>query len=241
MSGTVGAGGLRRDVWQDTVDRTARTSAPELVEDGQRIRAQNVVQPFDRARTIDVVTLEGFYTLFSKILTAATQKDGTHYPIRFTKEFPPDEVELPCFGVKLLKRSPFRINGRDEIAARHMEERSDPDYPGEMMNEYLRRQENLVEVTTWAKTNKVAGTLANWLEDKYWEYIWALQWGGLAHPVRWDGRGADIYRQVKEQQIYGAPATFYVVTAKIIRQRVTAIRKISTSIGILLGTGSLEI
>ncbi len=234
MSGTVGASNIRNDVRKTIVDRTPKFLIPNVSEDGQRLRNENLVQPPERSRTTEVRTLMEFYSLFKKVLEAATEIDGTNYPIRFTLDFPPTSTELPCFSIKLVSRNPLNLRGTKEMAPRFMGEYEDPDYPGELIQEYLVRRYNTVELTVWAKTNKVANQLAEWLEDKYWEYLWALQWGGLAHPVEWLNRGADRYEQIREQQMYGAPTTFGVVTAKITKKRVTAIRKLVLSLGLVI-------
>jgi len=232
MSGTVGQSSLRTDVQQGVVDKTPHGSGYGLVEDARRLREEDVVQPFERARTTDVKDLPEFLRLFQKVLEAAQAEEGTEYPIRFTREYPPIEAELPCFSVKLLSREPWEHKGRRELAPRLMEVRADPDYPGENITIFQRRVRNTIQITVWARTSQARDELAEWLEEKFYQYLWALQWGGVSHPVEFLGRGEDIRREEREQQMYGAPLRFSVITGKLTYRRSTVLRKLTVSLGI---------
>jgi hypothetical protein len=234
MSGAVGNTSIRTDVRQGIIDRTPLEQVPGLIERADRIRAENVVQPFDRARTTEVTNLVEFYELFKKVLETATEMDGTAYPIRFTMEYPPVGAVLPCFSTKLISSRPLKLRGTREMGPRLMAAYEDPDYPGEIIEEHLVRQYNTIEMVVWAKTNKVANEMAEWVLDKFWEYLWALQWGGSSHPVEWLGRGEDKYDEVREQGMFGAPITFGVITGRITKKRVTALRKLAISLGLLI-------
>lgn len=234
MAGTVGDSLIRQDLISTTRDNFGRPLPLDVNERGQRLRRENLVQPFLRARTTPVKNLFEFYSLFKQVLEFAQEVEGTAYPINFTLEYPPTEAELPCFTARLISRAPLNLKGTKEMAPRMMQEYEDPDYPGEKVQEYLIRRYNTIEMTIWAKTNKVAQEMVEWLEDVYWQYLWALQWGGISHPIEWLGRGSDVYKQVREQQIYGALTTLGVVTGKITKKRVTTIRKLAVSLGLLI-------
>ncbi len=234
MTGTIGRTGIRTDARQEILDRTPKEQIPNLLEHGGRLRAANLVQPEERARTTEARTLMEFYELFRDVLVAATDMDGTEYPIRITLEYPPEDAVLPCFQISLLNRGPFRAGSAREMAPRFMQDYEDPDFPGEITEEYLTRQENTIQITVWAKTNKEAHNISEWLEDVTQQFRWALQWGGIGHPIHWMGRGKDIYEQEREQQMYGAPHTFKVITEKITKKRVTALRKLALKVGLLI-------
>jgi hypothetical protein len=234
MSGTVGQSGIRTDARQAILDRTPKEIIPSLIEDGGRIRAAKVVEPRDRARTTEVGNILDFYKLLKKVLETATEMDGTSFDIRMTLDYPPEDAVLPCFQVSLLNRVPFQARGTQEISPRFMQEYEDPNFPGEIVREYLTRQQNTIQVTIWAKTNKEAYRLSEWLEEVFQQYLWALKWGVTPHPIRWDGRDKDIYEQEREQQMYGCPHMFTVVTEKITKKRITAIRKLAIEVGLLI-------
>jgi hypothetical protein len=236
MAGTVGAGSLRTDVHQDLVDRTPRTSNFGIVEDGQRIQYSRVIQPFERSRTTNVRSLSEFYELFQKILVAASEYEGKAYQIRFTKEYPPIDAQLPSFTVRLVERGPLVINGKEERTPRHVETFTDPDFPGDVIDQEIRRVANTIELVVWARTGDACDELATWVERKFFEYVWTIQWGGLSHPVIWLGRGGDIHREEAKQHIHGAPHRFQVVTSEITQRRKTAMRRIDTVVGILSET-----
>jgi len=242
MSGTVGQSKIRTDARQAVRDRTVFEQIPgALAEGGQRIRLDDIAQPIERAKTIGVKNLFEFYDLFKRVLEFATEVDGTSYPVNFTLEYPPTDMTLPCFSARLISRHPLNLKGIKEMAPRLVHEDIDPDYPGEVIQEFLVRRYNTVEVTVWAKTNKVAQEMVEWLEDVYWQYLWALQWGGLSHPVEWLSRGSDRYEQIQEQQIYGAPTTLGIITGKITKKRTTTIRKLAMSLGLLIENRPYEL
>jgi len=233
MSGTVGESNINIDHQQDVVDGTPYGQSFSLNEKGQPVRNDRVTEPPDRARTTQIKTISEFYALFLNTLEAAKEVDGTKYPVRLVKEFPPIPEKLPCFVVKLISRRPWSPNGRTQYGDRYMQEIQDPDFVGQSLIEQVRLQENVVQVSVLAKTSKVADEMAQWVEDKFFEYLWALQWGGPGHPVLWLGRGEDKYIEKREQQVYEAPLTFKVVTQQVTRQRVSQIRKVAIQAGIL--------
>jgi hypothetical protein len=234
MSGTVGSGNIRTDIWETTVENTPKGYDVEHVERATRLRRDDVAQPLELARTTEIKNLVAFYNLLRKILEVAAEYDGSAYPVRLTQEFPPVQSVLPCFTIKLIKRMPLKLKNIQEMSPRFRQAYEDPDYPGGKVEEHIMRQENIVEIVAWAKDLKVANEQAEWLEEKFWEYLWAIQWGGLAHPVRWLGREEDFYKDLgQEQGAHGAPARFSVITSRIIKKRTTTIRNIRTVIGIL--------
>lgn len=245
MGGTVGTGEILINVYQGARSRLVNPSTLSVEEQRERLlaikRAQEAfrnqrVAPVEadkrRAYTTETKTINEFYELLKKVFDAATVIDGTEYPITITKEYPPIDAKLPVFSLKLLDRRPWSFRGRKELAPRQMEELPDPQYPGTNLRIHQRRQINEVQLVCWARTSKVADDLANWVEDKFYEYMWVLQWGGLSHPVEWLGRDEDMYRKDRQQQMYGAPVRFSVVTSKITYERVSVLRKLTHLFGI---------
>jgi hypothetical protein len=233
MSDLVGKTYLRQDVLEDADSRLPEHGV-SLTEDSLPLRKEDVVSPFLRARTTPAKTINEFYDLFRKVLEAATELDGTNYPIRFAKGNLPIESQLPCFTVKLMKRGPFETKGRKEYAFRDMEEINDPDFAGDILQTHMRREENRIRLTVWAADSNVMDDLANWLEDKFYEFLWVFQWAGMSHPVLWEGRGEDIYDPARNQGVYGAPIDFRVITAKITHSRLSSLRHLSYKLGLLV-------
>jgi hypothetical protein len=234
MTGLVGESLIRQDLETELAGRLTASTRRDLLEGGQVLRLEDIAQPTDRSKTITVKTLMEFYDLFRKVMEAARIQDGFEHEIRFSKEFPPVEGELPCFTGSLIRREPYSVNGRKELAARFMEEIEDPDFPGDVIERYQRRQTNTVRITVWAKTSKVADELAEWIEDKFYENLWIFQWCGLSHPIIWLGRESDREETVRNQKMYAAPLTFQVITAKITQRRSTALRNVAVRIGLLI-------
>lgn len=225
---------IRQDMLGAVERRIPTASVADLYEGSVPPLREDVAPPLERSTTTLAKTLPEFYELFRKILSAARENDGLEYEIGYSKEYPSIATTLPCFTTALIGREPYSLNGRRELAPRFMQENSDEDYPGDIIQQYQRRQVNTVRITIWAKTAKVADELADWVEDKFFEYLWVFQWAGLSHPVEWVSRGSDIREELQNQQIYGAPMTFRVITSKITQRRETALRSMALKVGILI-------
>jgi hypothetical protein len=245
MAGTVGTGEISLNIYQGARSRLVNPSTLSLEEQREYLldvkkaqeafRKQRVI-PYGadkrRAHTTQTKTVNEFYELLKKVFDAATVIDGTEYPITITKEYPPIDAKLPVFSLKLLDRRPWSFRGKREMGPRQIEEVPDPQFPGSNLRIHQRRQINEIQLVCWARTSKVADDLANWVEDKFFEYLWALQWGGVAHPVEWLGRDQDKYLVERQQQMYGAVVRFSVVTSKITYERVSILRKLTHLFGI---------
>lgn len=238
-------GEIRLDIHAEAAEKIKSPGTVSLTEEYEELKKlreailaieDERTTPIDvskrRAYTTQAKSLDEFYELMMKVLQAANIIDGTEYSLSFTKEYPPVDAKLPAISAKLLRRSPWSFRGRQELMPRVMEDLPDPQYPGNTLQILLRRQINEVELICWAKTAKEMGRLAEWVEDKFYEYLWVLQWCGEAHPITWIGRGEDIYREDRMQPMYGAPLRFSVVTGKISYKRSTILRRFATIIGV---------
>jgi len=228
----VGENNIRQTLHQDLRNSIPPRQSDFLQENSSLLSEADKIQPLERARTTTVRTIKGFKSLYQKVLETATEEDGTNYPIRFVGDSPPVDAELPCFTVKLKSRRPYSVNGRKELAARPMPSVDDPEHPGDVIEREFRRQENMIEITAWAKSGKERDDLAEWVESVFFEYLWAFQWAGLAHPVLWEERGADITKQIQNQTIHGAPVEYRVQTGAITSSRASKLRHLAIKIGI---------
>jgi hypothetical protein len=223
------------DIRNDLYERgTKRIGAPfipaELPEVTEESTLVTPPDPFDRSKTTPAQSLEDAYRLIMKVLEFAREYDGLSYPINFSMEYPPVDSELPCFTAKLLDRGPLVINGRKEISPRFMQEYPDLDYPGQNVREYMRRQQNTVQIILWTKTVKTGNEMSEWLEDKFYEYLFAFQWGGLSHPIQWLGRGEDRRYEVRGQTVFAFPTNLIIITAKKTVVREAILRKIDLKV-----------
>ena len=230
--GAVGSGNLRDDLHRDLRDSIPKNQSYELHENSLTLSAEEKEIKGEPSRTTRVRTIKEFKSLFQKVLETATDMDGTKYPIRFVGDSPPVDAELPCFTTKLISRRPFNAAGTKELRPRPMKSVDDPDQPGNIIEQEFRRQENIIEITVWAKSSKERDKLSDWIESVFYEYIWAFGWGGFTNPVLWEGRDEDVTKQVQNQTIHGAPIRFYVVTGVITSKRTARFRHLAVKIGI---------
>lgn len=231
----VGDNNLRQDIHQSVRDKIPSTNDTGLQEVAEPLRARDVLEPFDRSRTNEVVTYPEFKEIFRKAVAFAEEAENRSYSINVIEGFcPPEDAQLPCLTFQRLKSMPYEGGtGVKERAFRQMESLDDPDYPGNIILREFRRVENLVEIKIWAKDEKECERLADWLEDMFYEYLWVFQWCGLAHPMTWETTGAEEKETVRNQVFRAIPLTFRVITGKIIYKRVTRLRKFSIRVGIL--------
>jgi len=225
---------IREDLRRSVREGINDTHPVSFVERMEVIPLSSLKPDGERLRATEARTLNGFLELFEKILNEAKTIDGLEYDIVFTSEHPGIDSKLPCITVEIVKRSPYSANGRIEYSPRFMDEWSDPESPGGLVQNYLRRQTNLVRMTVWAKQGKEKNRFAEWLEDKFFEYLWGIQWGGVGHPCLFEGRGEDYTATIQNQRIHAAPLIFSITTSKITQRRETSLRRISTNIGIVI-------
>jgi len=229
----VGQHTIREDLYNTTVDSLPDGIEVEPYEGGEVLRKKMLSQSEERGKTTEPRTIAQFYDLFKRVLEEATAEDGTNYEIRFTEEDTPADTELPAFTVKLLSRRPYADSrGRRELKPRFREEISDPDMPGNRMQVFTQRQDNEVKITVWARTNKIANRLADWVEEKFFEYTWAFRWAGFSPPVIFLGRDGDITENERNQLIHGRPMRFHVVTERITTTSEAIIRRVAVKLGI---------
>ena len=215
-------------------ERTPSSRILEIIESISPLRKVDInFGGRARSKTVAVRNLGEFYELFMKTLKLAQEIDGTAYTLRFTTEFPTSQSELPCFTVRLLDRRPWSVNGRKEVGPRYREVMIDQDYPGEEIEIYAHQFENVIRLDVWAVDYKHANELADWVEDKFFEYLWALKWGGTAHPIQFLGRGADGKKRIQNQIVHYCPLTFSVMTQKVTQKRESILRSIAIRLGIL--------
>jgi hypothetical protein len=228
----VGENEIRQDLYEEVLEKMPKGQSMETYEKASVLRRKELAQPEQRSVTTQVRNLSEFYDLFRKVMNAAAEVDGLAYTYSLVEEFPPSEEELPAFSCRLIERTPWAdTKGRKELVPRYMETKADLDQPGSVTEIYFHRQTNIVEVTVWAKTNKVANLLSDWVEEKFFENLWAFQWSGIPQPIVFLGRAEDMKKEVKGQLIHGRPLRFLVNTGRITKRNMATLRKISLKLG----------
>ena len=94
------------------------------------------------------------------------------------------------------------------------EEFPDPDYPGYQRSVLGYYYDNLITLTVWARTNKVANEVSLWVENVMEEYTWFFRWSGVARFL-FDGRQKDEHIDVDQNRYYGRPIDYFVRTEKL--------------------------
>jgi hypothetical protein len=233
----VGSHNVRDDLYKKLVDDFPDQLPVQRNENADNLREKDLKTPTDRAVTTEPKTIANFYELFSKVVETAETEDGSAYNLIFVEEYPPVDEDLPCLSAKLLSRSPWQdVKGRRELKPRPMHTIPDPEHPGNMMEVYFHRHQNEVEISVWAKTNKAANSISDWVED--YEYQWVFEWGGFSQPIFYIGRGEDKTKEIRGQLVHQRPLRFFVITGRITKKREASIRRITLQLGIDTSEGS---
>ena len=193
-------------------------------ETGYSLRASDLKGTGERSVSNEPQSIEEFYKLFNYILSKADENDGTNYNLNVTEESPTDQnldTTVPAMTFRLIRMTP----ANREIRPRLIEQYSDPDHPGDILEVFRRSQNCTIEVTISTRTNKSANTIVSWVEDKFFEYLWVFEWKGF-HKANFIGREEDKTESIKGQLIHKRMLRFTVETCRITKARSAKIKKI---------------
>jgi hypothetical protein len=226
---------IREDLY---IDLGKKLSTSKTIDYGEPVPEELPLPTDTRTRTLPVKTIHEFYRLFQQVITVAETEDGKSYSLRLVEEYPPDETLLPCYTISLVSRVPFgsRSSGQ-EFVPRYIESRGSREFSGTGTHVYNQRYENVLEIGVWAKTNKVANSLSEWLEEKFFQYLWVFEYGGFTQPIRYLGRNEDTSRLVKNQRVHVRPLRFLVITSRITERDETIVRKLAMKYNITTDSG----
>lgn len=201
------------------------------VDKGHLLRRADVEGSGERSVSTEPRTLQEFFELFQKVLTTANEYDKVNYDLKLTNEYPTDpsvDTELPAISVLLLGRTP----AYKEVEPRLIRVVNDPENAGNMLEIYAQRQSNRIAFDIWTRTNKDGNILAEWIEEKFFEYLWVFKWGGFQNIV-FLGRDQDETEMIKGSQlIHKRRLRFELLTSRITKRSVAQMRKIRIDFGI---------
>ncbi len=164
------------------------------------------------------MSLDGFLSLTSNIIEKAQEKDGiaSDDQVKLTEEYPPEEFHNfgdEVIAYRLIKREPANMNrkgtGRPQRSFGHSYDLQKPNFPNKTIFVEARPVDHIVELTCWAKTNKIANKRAIWLEKLLINNSWQYQVKGVER-FYWEGRGPDTYTTTGEQRLFYRPLRFFV-------------------------------
>jgi len=164
------------------------------------------------------MTLDKFYELVAELIRNAQVQDGIIEDeiIAFTEEYTPEEFhnfgdEVIVF--RLLKREPARMDSkgtsRPQRNSMHSYEMLKPNFPNKSIIVESRPIDHIIELTCWAKTNRLANKRAIWLEKLLINNSWVFETQGVER-FYWEGRGPDTYMTSGEQRLFYRPLKFFV-------------------------------
>ena len=94
------------------------------------------------------------------------------------------------------------------------EEFEDPDNPGYKKAVLGYFYDNIMRITCWARTNKMANELALWFEGFMEDYMWWFRYSGV-NRILFEDRGMDMVENVKGIKLYGRPIDYFVRTERL--------------------------
>ena len=162
--------------------------------------------------------------------------------VQITYENPDTYINLETVSICLEQREPGMYgqgrpfeNKTKNLRPILREVKDDPDNLGYKLAILGYFYDNILRLTCWARTNKVANNRALWLENVMEEYSWYFTSAGVNRFLYY-GRDKEIVRNVDNNKIYGRPIDYYVRTEKI---RAVS-QKTLEEIYIHLSTGTYE-
>jgi len=215
----------------NTLDPSLLTRATQILEglDGSHA---TVAWPIadnepDRLRSPQPVkNLTEFYELVNAAVADKLTRDGDAKRLLFREDFSddPDDIdrEIVTFGLQkrlpgIAEQTPNPVK-RNALRMRKpilREIRTDPANPKYRVFVHGQWFDNFVQFTCWARENKIANRRALWFEDLMFEYEWFFRAAGVS-MLRYEGRGADTFKDTHQRKIVGRPMTWLVRTERIV-------------------------
>lgn len=142
--------------------------------------------------------------------------------VNLVYERPEKEFDNETIAISFATRTPGSIGqgGPMESKTKNLrpilrEIKDDPDNPGYKRMVLGYYYDNIVRLTCWARTNKVANTRAIWLENLMEEYTWWFNYSGV-NRIFYDGWKTPVMLDINNQRYFGRPIDFYVRTEKLL-------------------------
>jgi hypothetical protein len=145
----------------------------------------------------------------------------TDSKIEVTYEQPDKPISLEALTIKLIRREPgmfgqgtaFENNTRQlkPLLREETDDLENPGYKRAIMGMFY---DNVLRLTCWARTNKVANDRSLWLETVMEEYAWFFAYSGV-NRFLYHGRGPEETITVDESKLYGRCIDYFVRTEKI--------------------------
>lgn len=166
------------------------------------------------------ISLSEFYELIREVVLDSQRREGTVETklVEVTEEYPPYMIhDFPggdeIISIRLIERKPSGMSrdGKDLIQRGFSRNHSlhTPLFPNRELVVDSRPVEHVLELTCWAKTNRMANERALWLEKTMIRNTWRFNVEGVER-FYWQGRLADNFMSPSEQRLFSRPLRFKV-------------------------------
>lgn len=146
----------------------------------------------------------------------------TDSKINIVYEEPDKLTNLEALTIKLIRREPGMFgqgtafeNKTRQLKPLLREEVDDLENPGYKRAILGQFYDNILRLTCWARTNKVANERSLWLENVMEEYAWFFAYSGV-NRILYYGRGPEDTITVDQSRVYGRCLDYFVRTEKIV-------------------------
>lgn len=201
----------------ETFKIVAQREFQRLVETATRVERTRTPRPAKNIVQVMELIQQAFLDYEARTNASEEAK------IRVTYEKPDTDQDLETISICLAQRDPGMfaqgspMSGGTKVKNRRPLLRDildDPDNPGYKRAVFGFFYDNIVRLTCWARTAKVANERALWVEDVMEEYTWFFVFSG-ANRVLYDGRRAEVVHDIKGNRFYGRPVDYFVRTEKL--------------------------
>ena len=135
--------------------------------------------------------------------------------------FSPEHTPATVITVGFIERAPGSFSrgspGEGSVKNRRpilRENTDDPDNPGYKRAVLGYFYDNVIRLTVWNRTNKVANEKALWLENIMEEYMWFFVRSGV-NRILFQGWSQNLVFEDNNQRYYGRPIEYFVRTEKL--------------------------
>lgn len=149
---------------------------------------------------------------------AHTEPDGQ---IKVLYDSPDRDAQLEAVSISVNKREPGMFgkgapfeNRTKQLRPLLREVVDDEEHPGYKRAVLGYWYDNVLRLTAWARTNKAANDRALWVESVMEEYSWFFGYMGVQRLI-YQGRAAELKKEINQNKIYGRPIDYFVRTEKL--------------------------
>ena len=230
-----------------TSDTFGRQPFEERLTSNDIIQLRNILSKSNNLPP-PVASLQDFYQLVYNCFTEKLKHEDGSQSVVLSRSFPllSQEIfhEIVAYTLKGRIHAKFgqqgAMDGKNQTRSpvrpspiMVAQDLPDPAQPGQLINVYDWRFENVIEITSWAQTPEEAEYRSLWLESMFRDYRDYFQRNGCGLIIL-QQRTEDIERTIQPGDVrhFGCPLLYKVMTAQRTYARIKSLQEVQAGLGI---------